>query len=176
MRRTVESGIVVLVMVVASACSKKQPPVQAPPPAEPPPAAAPQPAPARDDSAERRAAEIRRMTAQLEEMVFFGYDRSDLTPAAQSTLNSKVPILRTETSVRLRIDGHADERGSLEYNLALGMRRAQAVRDFLAGFGIDASRLAVESLGEDRPLDPGHNEAAWSRNRRAEFGVTGFNR
>jgi peptidoglycan-associated lipoprotein len=72
----------------------------------------------------------------------------------------------------MRIAGHADERGSVEYNLALGMRRAEAVRDYLAGFGLEAGRFEVTSMGEDMPLDRGSNEAAWARNRRAEFTIT----
>jgi peptidoglycan-associated lipoprotein len=74
--------------------------------------------------------------------------------------------------VALRISGHADERGSVEYNLALGMRRAESIRQYLAGFGIDPSRLSTETLGEDRPLDPSGTEAAFARNRRAEFTIT----
>jgi len=174
MRRASEFGVA-LVLVVVGACGRKPQPVQTLPAAQSPPAAAPrQPAPNGGDAAARRAEEVRRLRTSLEEMVFFAYDRSDLTPEAQATLNAKVPILRNENAVRIRIDGHADERGSLEYNLALGMRRAQAVRDFLTGFGIAASRLSVESFGEDRPLDSGHSESAWSRNRRAEFNVSGF--
>jgi peptidoglycan-associated lipoprotein len=84
-----------------------------------------------------------------------------------------VPILRANPGVQIRIAGHADERGSVEYNLALGMRRANAVREYLAGFGIDVSRFDTVSMGEDMPLDPASTEAAWARNRRAEFTVTG---
>jgi peptidoglycan-associated lipoprotein len=83
-----------------------------------------------------------------------------------------VPHLRSSPSIRVRIDGHADERGSVEYNLALGMRRAQAVRQYLMDFGLDATRFETNSFGEDRPLVPGGSESAWSQNRRAEFRVT----
>ena len=72
----------------------------------------------------------------------------------------------------MRITGHTDERGSVEYNQALGMRRAQVTKDFITGFGIDASRLEIVSMGEDQPQDPGHDEAAWARNRRAAFTIT----
>jgi peptidoglycan-associated lipoprotein len=109
----------------------------------------------------------------LEERVHFDYDDSSLRADAQEVLGRKVPILRANPDVRLRIEGHADERGSVEYNLALGMRRANSVRDYLAGFGIAAGRFETTSMGEDMPLDRGSNEAAWARNRRAEFTVTG---
>jgi peptidoglycan-associated lipoprotein len=87
-------------------------------------------------------------------------------------LARKVPILRANPGARIRVSGHADERGSVEYNLALGMRRAAAAREWLTGFGIPADRFEVVSFGEDRPADAGSNEDAWARNRRAEFVVT----
>jgi peptidoglycan-associated lipoprotein len=164
--------------VVLTACGRKPEP-------EPraPPSTAQQgpsmPTSTADDDAAARAAEARARGAAaarravLEERVYFAYDRSDLESAQQETLRRKVEVLRNESQIRLRIEGHADERGSLEYNLALGMRRAQSVMDYLAGFGLDRSRFTVESLGEDRPADPGRTEAAWSRNRRAEFVITG---
>jgi peptidoglycan-associated lipoprotein len=128
---------------------------------------------ARDADARRRAEEAAaRARAVLEEMVHFDYDESDLRPDAQETLGRKVPILRANPNVRIRIVGHTDERGSLEYNLALGMRRANAVREYLAGFGIDGSRFETTSMGEDSPLMAGSTESAWARNRRAEFVVT----
>jgi len=167
-----------------AACSKK-----APVAVEPPPAAQPDTtgqgerlARARADSiaaAERArvAAAAReataRATAVLQEMVFFDYDVSELRSDAQESLGRKVPVLRANPGLTLRVTGHADERGSLEYNLALGMRRAQSVKDYLAGFGIDAARVQIDSMGEDQPLEEGSNEAAWARNRRAEFQITG---
>jgi peptidoglycan-associated lipoprotein len=105
-------------------------------------------------------------------MVFFDYDDSSIRSDQQEVLNRKVAVLRANPAVALRITGHADERGSLEYNLALGLRRANSVRDYLTGFNLEASRFSTDSMGEDRPLDPGHTEAAWSRNRRAEFVIT----
>jgi peptidoglycan-associated lipoprotein len=118
-------------------------------------------------------AAIANRRAAIEGVIQFGYDRSDLTPEAQSILRSKVDALRAESTVRIRIEGHADERGSVEYNLALGMRRAQAAREFLAGFGLPASRFEVASHGEDRPIDRGTSEAAYARNRRDEFVMIG---
>ena len=77
-----------------------------------------------------------------------------------------------EPAVQIRIEGHADERGSTEYNIALGNARAEAVRQFFASFGLDASRFAITSYGEERPLAQGSTESAWARNRRAEFVIT----
>jgi peptidoglycan-associated lipoprotein len=123
--------------------------------------------------AARRAEEaVARARAILEETVHFDYDDSSIRADAQEALARKVPLLRANPGVRLRVTGHADERGSVEYNLALGMRRAGAVRDYLAGFGIDANRFEITSMGEDMPLDRRSNEQAWALNRRAEFAVT----
>jgi peptidoglycan-associated lipoprotein len=168
--------LMLMVLVVLSGCRRRQPEQPAPmtPPPPPPPAATTDPDAerrAREEEERRREAERRRNV--LTEMVFFAFDRYDLSPEAQAILNRKVQILRDDPTIRLRIDGHCDERGSIEYNLALGMRRAQAVKDYLVGFGIDPDRLAVESFGEDRPLDPRSNEEAWARNRRAEFQIIG---
>lgn len=126
----------------------------------------------REEEERRRAeAEAARAREILAEMVFFDFDRYDIRMDAEATLRAKTGVLRANPDVRVRIEGHADERGSDEYNLALGMRRASAVRDFLVGFGLDASRFDVVSRGEEQPLDPRSNEEAWARNRRAEFHV-----
>lgn len=169
--------LIVAAAMAVGACSSNEPPEEpAPQPVEQTP---PPPPPARDTAAERRAEEARReairreLMSTLQEMVFFDYDESRIRPDAEQILSRKIPVLRTNTAVTMRIVGHADERGSLEYNLALGMRRARAVRDYIVNFGIDASRLTTDTMGEERPLDPGSNEAAWARNRRAEFNVTG---
>ena len=131
-----------------------------------------------EEEAARRAAEaerqrlIREARATLEEMVFFEYDESALTPQAESALRQKVEILRASPQVRLRIEGHADERGSTEYNMALGNRRAESVRQFLTGFGLTENRFEIVSFGEGRPLQQGQTESAWARNRRAQFVIT----
>jgi peptidoglycan-associated lipoprotein len=101
--------------------------------------------------------------------VYFGYDMFELSAEAQSNLQQKVEVLRANPTVSLRIEGHADERGSNEYNLALGMRRANAARQYLVGFGLDDARFTVISFGEERPADPRQTEDAYARNRRAEF-------
>jgi peptidoglycan-associated lipoprotein len=110
--------------------------------------------------------------ATLEEMVHFDYDKSDIRSDAAAVLRRKVDVLRASPQVQLRIAGHADERGSTEYNLALGNRRAESVRQFLTGFGLDASRFAIISFGEERPLVNQSDESAWAQNRRAECQIT----
>lgn len=129
-----------------------------------------EPEPNVDDAA---AAELAARRRVIEEMVFFDYDRSEIRLDAAEILSRKLPILREDPATRVRVEGHADERGSVEYNLALGMRRAQAVKNYLVGFGLDASRFDTNTLGEDRPLDTGQTEEAYARNRRAEFIITG---
>lgn len=109
----------------------------------------------------------------LEEMVNFEYDESVITDEAEQILRQKIQILRNSPTVRLRMEGHADERGSTEYNLALGSRRAESVRDFITGFGISGDRFTSTSFGEDRPLVNRSDEAAWAQNRRVEFVITG---
>jgi peptidoglycan-associated lipoprotein len=101
----------------------------------------------------------------------FEFDRYDLTDAARATLGDLAQALRGSPGLGLLLEGHADERGTPEYNLALGDRRAQAVKDFLVAAGVDASRIATVSYGEERPLDPGHEELAWALNRRVHFVV-----
>jgi peptidoglycan-associated lipoprotein len=101
----------------------------------------------------------------------FEFDRWELTPEARKTLDDVAGALKAFPSLNLLIEGHADERGTPEYNLALGARRAQAARDYLASLGIESARLDTISYGEERPLDPTHNEVAWALNRRAHFAV-----
>ena len=127
--------------------------------------------------AERRAEEARRAAvaearATLAERIHFDLDMAEIRLDAERVLRAKLGILRASPNVVLRIEGHCDERGSNEYNDALGNRRAQAVVDFFTNFGLDASRFAIVSFGEDRPLASQSNEDAWAQNRRAEFIIT----
>ena len=110
--------------------------------------------------------------ATLEERIHFGFDQSDLSPAARQTLVEKAEVLRAVPSLSLRIEGHADERGSDEYNLALSNRRAAAAKRFLVSLGILADRVETVGYGEEQPLDQEESEGAWARNRRDEFRVT----
>ena len=124
-----------------------------------------------EDAAERER-QLDAIRDVLEAPVYFEYDDDRLTEEAATALAQKVQILRANPGVSVRITGHTDERGSVEYNLALGMRRAQSVRDYISGFSVDPARLEIVSMGEDQPENPGHDEAAWSRNRRAAFMIT----
>lgn len=103
------------------------------------------------------------------ETVHFAYDRSDLDDRSRSLLQRVADCIQQRGYAKVQIAGHADERGSTDYNLALGQRRADAVRKYLGGLGIDGSRLATISFGEERPVDTASTEDAWSRNRRAEM-------
>lgn len=117
----------------------------------------------------RAGEEVRNMLAS---MIHFDLDRSNIRPDDMGALDQKVAILQANPDLRIRIGGHCDERGSDEYNLALGNRRAQSAKQYLVSHGIDASRIETQSWGEERPLVDGHDEGAWSQNRRAEFEVT----
>ncbi|MCB9764992.1 MAG: peptidoglycan-associated lipoprotein Pal [Alphaproteobacteria bacterium] len=104
--------------------------------------------------------------------VFFDFDSSELTDPSKGALDENVRILQEHPDVKVQIQGHADERGTTEYNLALGQRRANSLKEYLIGQGIAPSRLTLLSYGEERPLDSRSNETAWSKNRRAEFVIT----
>lgn len=123
-------------------------------------------------AAAERARAVDAARATLEEMVFFDYDMSEIREDAAEVLRRKAEILRASPQVQIRIEGHADERGSTEYNLALGNRRAEAIRQFLVGFGLSEARFEIVSYGEERPLAMGHDETSWARNRRGEFVIT----
>jgi peptidoglycan-associated lipoprotein len=99
----------------------------------------------------------------------FDYDQSSLTDAARATLEKHALWLQGHREARVTVEGHCDERGTAEYNLALGDERARAARNYLVQLGVDSARLRTVSYGKERPLDPGANEAAWARNRRAHF-------
>ena len=107
----------------------------------------------------------------VNEDVHFDFDSSVLSAEAQQILLDKAQWLRRNSDASVTIEGHCDERGTNEYNLALGDRRANSVRAYLTDLGISASRMDTVSYGEERPLDPGHDEAAWARNRRAHFEI-----
>ena len=100
-------------------------------------------------------------------IVRFDYDSSALSTESRSTLNAQAAFLRSNPSLRITVEGHCDERGTREYNLALGERRASAARDYLVAQGIDGARIRTISYGKERPEMVGSNEEAWSRNRRA---------
>ncbi|MEX2281222.1 MAG: OmpA family protein [Gemmatimonadota bacterium] len=176
MRRMVAAVCGIAGALVLGSCGKKAAPVvsqQVEPDRPPPPSMQ---MPATDTAAERRAreaeaarADFARIRERLEAMVFYPYDRADLDASARATLEEKSRILSARPDMRLRIEGHADERGSVEYNLALSLRRAETARNFMVDYGVDRQRIEVVPFGEERPLDNGTSEAAYARNRRAEF-------
>lgn len=184
-RRHVGAALL-LISLGLGACKKKQV-VVAPVPT------APTTAPAIDDAAARRAreafvrdsiaranaaaaasagaAEAANLRAILEAPVLFEYDASDVTDAARASLDAKLPILRTNSAIRIRISGHTDARGSDEYNLALGLRRAASTRKYLSDRGIAVTRIDIVSFGEERPAATGDDDTAFAKNRRAEFEI-----
>jgi peptidoglycan-associated lipoprotein len=188
MRRLMMVCAVLALVASVSACAKKKPPVARPtppppastpttgrPPAPPEPVAEPQPVPAEPVAAEDTLA-ARDIDAINRDSpfqpVFYALDMAELDTAGQQVLNTNADILRKYPTWIITIEGHADERGTAEYNLALGERRALAARNYLVSLGIPADRLRTVSYGKEFPFDPGHDEAAWSKNRRAHFVVT----
>lgn len=105
----------------------------------------------------------------IRERVHFEFDKSRITDEAAAVLQRKAEVLRQHPGLRITIEGHCDERGSLEYNMALGQRRAQSVQRYLTGLGVSAEQFSTVSYGEERPVAQGSNERAWAQNRRAEF-------
>ena len=124
------------------------------------------------EKAAREAARLAEVRSTLTAPVYFDYDSDGLSDETRAALDAKIPILNANTSVRLRIAGHADERGSDEHNLALGQRRASAAKRYLTQRGVAESRIEIISFGEERPAMEGSDESAWSQNRRDEFEIT----
>lgn len=105
--------------------------------------------------------------------VYFDYSSAAITGSTRDTLNANAEYLKTNAGVKVQVEGHCDERGSVQFNLALGEKRAKSVRDYLVSQGIAASRISVISLGKEKPVSFGHDEESWSKNRRGNFVVTG---
>jgi peptidoglycan-associated lipoprotein len=179
--------VAVMVLVLVSACGKKpaavprvSPPPPPPPadatkpPAPPTPVAEPRPVPpepvAEDPIASRDIGDINKNSPF--QPVFFALDSSDVDGPAQQALNANAEIMKKYPSWVVTVEGHADERGTAEYNLALGERRALSARTYLVSLGIAGDRLRTVSYGKEFPFDPGHDEAAWAKNRRAQFVLT----
>ena len=178
-----------LASVMAAACGKKTPPVARPmppppattasstpgrPPAPPEPVTEPAivpPEPVRDDAISSASLDDLNRNSPLQP-VFFELDSSDLSPAAQKALDQDAGLLKKYGTWTITIEGHCDERGTAEYNLALGERRAIAARAYLVSLGVSADRLRTVSYGKEFPFDPGHDESAYTKNRRAHFVIT----
>jgi len=179
-----------LLTVTLAACAKKAPTVErpapptaetvtatapAPPPPPPRPAQEPMPVPPEPDSI--RASDLPDDLDSLNRSgvlkpVFFDLDSSDVNAASQQVLQENAEVLRRNMRWQITIEGHCDERGTAEYNLALGERRALSARTYLLSLGIPAERVRTVSYGKEFPFDQGHDEAAWSKNRRAHFVIT----
>ena len=121
----------------------------------------------------RRAAFKSAMEEFDKNLIHFDFDKSAIRPDMRPILDAKAKFLTDFPTVRIQVEGHCDERGTVQYNVALGHRRAQAAKDYLVSLGVDASRIDTVSYGKERPLDPRHNELAWSKNRRDKFNVVG---
>ncbi len=157
----------VVMLVVGTGCDalRKKKPAECPPPVE-----QAQPAPGPAVTADQPGAPTEEELQQfVNQHIHFAFDKSDLDDDARTILRQKAVFLKKYAAVAVTIEGNCDERGSNEYNMALGDRRAFAAKEFLVGLGIEADRLATISYGEEKPLDPGHNEEAWAKNRRAQF-------
>jgi len=186
--RSIATLVASAALVTAVACGKKTPPVArpAPPPptttapTPPGPPAPPEPArepvsvpaePVRDDAISSASLDDLNKNSPLKP-VYFELDSSELSAANQKALDDNAALLKRYPSWAVTVEGHCDERGTAEYNLALGERRAIAARAYLVSLGIAADRLRTVSYGKEFPFDPGHDEAAFTKNRRAHFVIT----
>lgn len=179
--------VLLAVVLGVAACGGKTPPVAQPapppapeiavaprPPAPPVPIAEPAvvaPAPVREDAIASASLDDLNRNSPLKP-VFYEFDSSELSAQSQATLNQNAGVLKQYPGWVVTIEGHCDERGTAEYNLALGERRGAAARAYLVSLGISTDRLRTVSYGKEFPFDPGHDEAAWSKNRRAHFVIT----
>jgi peptidoglycan-associated lipoprotein len=145
----------------ASNTTTVTPPVQ--PPVQPPRVTPPPSGPLAGSKAD--------FAVKATDRVYFDYDAYNLDSDDQRSLSSQIAWLKQFPSTRVEVQGHADERGTRDYNIALGERRAQSVKSFLVAQGIAENRIQTISFGKDKPLDPGHDEAAWSRNRNSYTNV-----
>jgi peptidoglycan-associated lipoprotein len=186
MNRRVSAVVSVVVLAIGiSACAKKKPPVAKPvppppvtdtsgskPPAPPEPVREAAPVPPEPLTSDPLGdIDIINKNSPFQP-IFFAYDSAEVEGPAQQALNANAQILKKYGTWVITIEGHADERGTAEYNLALGERRAAAARTYLISLGVPAERLKTVSYGKEFPFDPGHDEAAWAKNRRAQFVVT----
>jgi peptidoglycan-associated lipoprotein len=149
------------------------PPATTPPPPPPPPAPTPAPAapPSEEEAFRTKTLEQLNSEKPLGD-VFFALDESDLTEASRGTLGKDVEWLKKWTSTKIMVEGHADSRGTNEYNLALGERRADAVRDYLVSLGVPTDRITIVSKGEEQPFCSEESESCWQQNRRGHFIIT----
>lgn len=178
--------LIIPALLFTVSCAKKvvesKPAVVAPPPAPKPEPAVKAPDKAAEEAERLRAQELERQRERerlykaavdkfVNENVHFEFDSSVLRPEYQSLLAQKADFLRANAAVTVTIEGHCDDRGTDAYNMALGERRAEAVKAYLVNLGILENRLTTISYGEEQPIDPGRNEAAYAKNRRAHLAI-----
>jgi peptidoglycan-associated lipoprotein len=170
---------IILLGLALAACGKKaepvlQPPTEAGPQSEGMTTARPTPTPVTPvDPTAAAAAVTRGLVAEVGEVIHFDLDQDVIRPEDRPILDRKAAILGVNPSLRIRVSGHADERGSDEYNLVLGNKRALAAKNYFLAKGVSASRIDVTSYGEERPMATGSDEPSWAQNRRAEFEIIG---
>lgn len=186
MKRSFSLGAIAVlsIAVTAGACGKKAPEVKPtppppvetkpetrptpPPPPPPPPAPTPAPAPTEDEIFAKMTLDELNAKGVLGD-VLFGFDSTELTPEARGTIQKNADYLKRWTSTKVMVEGHADSRGTNEYNLALGERRADVTRDYLVSLGLPADRVTIVSKGEEEPACTEDTESCWQRNRRGRF-------
>lgn len=180
--------LVLLITVVVAGCKKGKPPVArpmpppavdntpakpAPPPEPPQPVSEPvivPPMPAEDEIGSRSLDDLNRDSPL--QPLFFALDSSEVTGEGMQVMQANASVLKKYPSMQITIEGHCDERGTAEYNLALGERRALAAKNYLVSLGVPADKIKTVSYGKEFPFDPGHDDAAWQKNRRAHFVIT----
>ncbi len=179
--RIARAAVLALALGALAACASK--PKPAPEPAyTPPPAARPEPPRPRPQPPITATSNApipgseQDFVINAGDRVFFDYDQYSIRADAAPMLDAQAAWLNRYRSVKVRIEGNCDERGTREYNFALGARRANAVRDYLVSRGVDAARIDTISYGKERPMDPGENEAAWARNRNGHTQITSGSR
>ena len=162
--------IIVLIILFAAGCSKKTTKVPEQPPVE-----TEQPKPVPEEKVPEKKIEPKKeaepKVALAFQTVYFDFDKYNISSNQRDVLASNARVLEAYPDVKVLIIGNCDERGTIEYNLALGDKRANTVKEYLQNYGINSNRLSTLSYGEEQPADPGHNEVAWAKNRRAEFKI-----
>jgi peptidoglycan-associated lipoprotein len=166
MKKSILIGMTAVALTLG-ACGRKTPPAEIPPVEQPPAADANSTDPNSLEVVELPALQADLVAKAGSDTIYFGTDKYDIDEASRATLTAQAQWLIANPNVRASIEGHADERGTREYNQALGERRANAARDFLVSQGVPTSRLVVTSWGKERPVALGSNEEAWAQNRRA---------
>ncbi len=183
MKHSLKAGSITLAAVAfVVACSSKPPAAPMPAPTPAPvstptvvtvePVATPTPKPTPKIDADISGRSINELSGMLKP-AFFDYDKADIRGDSRDVLATNATWLKKYPSVQFTIEGHTDDRGTAQYNLALGDRRANAAKDYLVSLGVDASRVKTVSYGKERPFATGHDEDSWQKNRRAHFVVTG---